>query len=179
MTQASPGADVRAQLLSQAEKPFSELLPPLREAHAAAMRVLEGVSEAQARFKPVQSSTDGEGAWCIAEVLRHLIQSEEGNADRIPRLARGERGESPVAGRLGGHETTPLAGLVAALSAADNRLAEVAQGFNGQEVLDTTATHPLFGELNCRAWIALYTTHLRSHSRQIAEVKAAPGYPAS
>ncbi len=181
MTSPPTPNPVRDALLAQAEKPAAELVPVLIAAQAAAMAALEGLSEAQARFKPApaaEQAPDDEDAWCIAELLRHLIQSEGGNAVRIPLLARGEGAAGPTPGALGGHESTPLADLIEALRAADARMVETARALDGSERTDATALHPAFGPLNCRAWLALYTVHLRAHLRQIADVKAAAGYPA-
>jgi hypothetical protein len=174
---------IRERLLEEARRPASELLAPLAQAQAMLLAALEGVSETQARFRPpgrsdaAQGEREGEDAWCIDEVLRHLVQAEEGVADRVEKLARGEPAEGSIPGRLGEHEGASLLELKGLLEASHQRLLSVARGLSGQERLDTTARHQFFGDLNCRAWLAMYALHLRSHARQVGDVKTAPGFP--
>jgi hypothetical protein len=170
-------APIRARLIEQAEKPISELLAAALEERDALARELGSVSERQARFKP--PGGQGEDAWCIAEVARHIIQAEEGLAGRVQKLGGGLPAEgASVPGRLGGYETTPLAGLVDTLSRTRAALREAVDTIAGRERLDTTAAHVAFGDLNCRGWLALHALHVAAHTRQVEQVKAAPGYPA-
>src|SRR5581483_12450091 len=77
-----------AYLQAQAQKPFAELLAPYEASHANLVAVLQGVSDAQARFKP--GSGEGEDAWGIAQVIGHISGSEVRMAKRIRNLALGE-----------------------------------------------------------------------------------------
>jgi hypothetical protein len=155
---------------------MKEMLTGVAKAQAEIVKELEGVTDAQSRFRPPGGGED-EDAWGIAEVLRHLIQSQEGNAVRIARLARGEEAEGSVPGALGGREAESLSELAAALSASYAAFVGAVEGVAGSERLDTTALHPIWGEMNCREWLALAVVHYRSHARQIAQIKAGAGYP--
>src|SRR5690348_7229541 len=78
---------VRVFLQKEAEQPFSALLPKTEEAHRRLTAALAGVSEAQAAFRP--STGEGEDAWGIAEVLRHLVSVELMMAERLRALGSG------------------------------------------------------------------------------------------
>jgi len=200
MVQMTPERErVRSYLVSQAEKKtFAELTGVVEEARSAFLAEIEGVSEAQARFKPRRQALrepqggpqdaalrQAQGAapagdeedWSIAEVLRHVIQSEEGLAARIRALAGGESGRGPVAGRLAGHEGDALPELVAALRSSRGSLSDAVSAVAGRERLDTTAPHPFFGELNCRAWFLFQRVHDNDHTGQVKKIKADPAYP--
>lgn len=171
---------VRAMLLEQAAQPLSVLLESCQQARARLEDALAGVSERQARFKPpAEGSTrpDSEDHWSIAQVLRHLIQSEEGMVERVKRLARGEPAESSTPGALGGHADTGFAGLVEALRASRERLRDVVATIDGSERLDAVVAHAAFGELNCRAWLALWARHEAGHARQVEQIKSVEGFP--
>jgi uncharacterized damage-inducible protein DinB len=172
---------VRSVLIEQAEKPLSELFAACEESRRHLLAALEGVSEAQARFRPGdrEARPEDEEAWSMAEVLRHLIQAEEGIAERVWRVAKGEAATSSVPGALGDHETTPLPGLLEALRSSRERLRAAVTEVDGSERLDATVAHPFFGELNCRGWLALWGRHEMGHVRQVGQIKATPGYPES
>jgi hypothetical protein len=168
---------VRSYLVSQAEKKtFDELRQAVEEARRGLLAELEGVSEEQARFKP---GGEGEEAWSIAEVLRHVIQSEEGVALRIRSLGLGDAARGSAAGRLVGRANATLAELRRDLEAARFALEHAVGSVAGLERLDTSAPHPFFGELNCRAWYLFQRVHDIDHTRQVQQVKAAPGYPSA
>jgi hypothetical protein len=166
---------VRSYLVSQAEKKtFDELRPAVEEARAALLRQLEGVSEAQARFKP---RGQGEDAWSIAEVLRHCIQGEEAVALRIRALGLGDPARPGASGRLVGRANASLAELIRDLKAANFALDHAVGSIAGKERLEPTAPHPFFGELNCRGWFLFQRVHDLDHARQIEKIKADPDFP--
>src|SRR5690349_4266609 len=83
----------RAHLLSEAEKPFSELQADLAAAHENLRNVLSDVTDPQSRFEP--SSGEGEDAWGIAQILGHLGGSEMRFARRVLNLGRGDEMGAP------------------------------------------------------------------------------------
>src|SRR3954465_13640141 len=101
----------RAHLLAEAEKPFSDLQADLAAAHENLRDVLEDVTDPQSRFQP--SSGEGEDAWGIAQILRHLGGSEGRFAKLVLNLGRGDEMGAPA----------PQPG-----AAAPPRLAELKQG---------------------------------------------------
>src|SRR5829696_561098 len=79
---------VRAYFLEQSERPMPELRPQLEAVREEFNAALDNVSDAQAAFAP--STGEGEEAWGIAEVLRHIGRVEPTMAERIRRLAGGQ-----------------------------------------------------------------------------------------
>jgi hypothetical protein len=181
MAEQSELERVRSYLVSQAEKKtFAELRPAVEQARETLLAALDGVSEEQARFKPataLPADPGDEGAWGIAEVLRHCIQNEEGVALRIRALALGDPARGGAAGRVVGRTNATLPELVRDLKAANFALDHAVGSVEGKEQLDPTATHPFFGELNCRAWFLFQRVHDLDHARQIEAIKADPRYP--
>lgn len=166
---------VRSYLVSQAEKKsFEELRPAVTEARVQLYAAVEGLSEAQAEYRP---AGEGEDAWCVKDVLRHCIHEEEGVALRIRALALGDPARGSSLGRVIGRKDATLADLVRDLKAANFALEHAVGSVEGKERLDTTSPHPWFGELNCRAWYLFQRVHDMDHTRQIEKIKADPGFP--
>jgi hypothetical protein len=169
---------VRTYLLQEAERPLAELRPKLAEAHQALVGALEGVSEGQAEFTPAVG--EGEDAWGIAEVLRHISSVEVIMADRVRQLGQGEllNLQSTYPGFMESVETRRLPELIDTVGRSYDRLLTAVNEIEGHERLDTLDTHRRFGELNCRGWVAMHTLHLQDHARQIGKIKAMEGFPA-
>jgi hypothetical protein len=47
------------------------------------------------------------------------------------------------------------------------------------ETLDKSFSHPLFGPLNLKEWLAFQRIHSMDHIQQIDEIKADPNYPSA
>ena len=164
----------RAHLLAEAQKPFSELRGDLEEAQARLRSALQGVTDAQSRFQP--KGGEGEDAWGIAQVLRHLGASEGRMAKRIINLGQGtEMGAPPP--QPGDDDPRSLEELKAGLEEGYEALLSAAATVDGGENLESTWNHPMFGEINCRAVFALQTLHVNDHARQIERLKAMPDFP--
>lgn len=169
---------VRAYLLTEAAQPLSVLRPKLDAAHGELRGALDGVSDAQAQFTPAVG--EGEDAWGIAEVLRHITSIEPIMAERVRRLGSGQSAEGITrthSGYMLSVETRRMAELVPTLDRTYAELVEAIGAIEGQERLDTLDTHRRFGELNCRGWVALHTLHLQDHARQVGKLKQLAGYP--
>jgi hypothetical protein len=174
-------ARVRSYLTGQAEvKDFARLTRSIEDSRAALLAEVEGLSAAQAAFKP---QGDGEAGWCVLEVLRHVVHEEYERADQIEVLALGRARtvEGPklgVLGALGARAGSDLAGLVRDLAGARQALLARVGAIAGSERLDTTSLHPWFGDLNCRGWFLFQGLHDGDHMRQIQAIKTAPTFPA-
>lgn len=176
MTEATELERVRSYLVSQAEKKtFEEMKPAVQEARAALFQELEGLTDAQAGFKP--PGGEGEDAWSISEVLRHVIQSEEGVALRIRALGLGDPARGSSLGRVVGRANATIPELVRDLKAARFALEHSVGSIEGKEKLEPTAPHPFFGELNCRAWYLFQRVHDLDHVRQVQKIKTEPAFP--
>jgi hypothetical protein len=178
MMAANPDFDrVRSYLTAQAEqKSFEQLRPAVEEARDALLAEVRGLSDAQAAFTP---PGEGEAGWSIAEVLRHCIHEEEAVALRLRALGLGDPARDGTVGRVVGRSTATIADLLRDLEAANFALDHAVGSIEGKERLDTTAIHPWFGALNCRAWCLFQRIHDTDHTRQVQAIKAMPGFPAA
>jgi hypothetical protein len=171
---------VRAHLLAEAEQPFSVLRPNLEMARQEFEAAIEQVSNQQAQFRP--ESGQGEDAWGIAEVLRHIATIEPIMAQRVRLLGSGQYTDSlprTQSGSTANVQTRDIAELRQAVDRSFADLLAAIDNIAGHERLDTLVAHRRFGELNCRGWVALHTAHLRDHARQIANIKGLAAYPAA
>jgi hypothetical protein len=171
---------VRDFLLAKSEQEFDAIRPRLDASHKAFVAAAEDLSEAQAAFRP--SSGEGEDAWGIAEVLRHIASIEPIMADRIRLLGNGESVESltpTYAGYMEAVDTRSLSELLPALAASYASLLAAIDEIDGHERLDTVAPHRLFGDLNCRSFVVMHALHLEDHTRQMQAIRALPDFPAA
>jgi hypothetical protein len=170
---------VRAFLRAESDEPFAVLVPKAEQAHRDLRAALDGVSEAQAEFRP--GVGEGEDAWGIAEVLRHIISVENIMAERLRALGAGAplNLKPGYAGYMEDVETRHLPELITAVTSSRETLLAAIREIDGHERLDTVNEHRRFGDLNCRGWLAMHTLHLADHARQIGKIKQLAGYPAA
>jgi hypothetical protein len=161
-------------LLAEAQKSFAELKGDLELAQKTIRGALQGVTDAQSRFQP--AGGEGEDAWGIAQVLRHLGGSEGRMARRILNLGQGTEMGAP-APQPGDDDPRSLDELKAGLEESYEALLSAAATVDGKENLESTWNHPMFGEINCRAVFALQSLHVNDHARQIERLKAMPDFP--
>ena len=167
---------VRAYLLTEAKQSLDVLRPKLVAAQREFIDALANVSDAQAQFTP--QSGEGEDAWGIAEVVRHIASVEPIMAQRVRLLGNGEPIESlqrTTPGYLEDVRTRHIAELRGIVERAHTDLLVAIDEVNGHERVDTLAAHRRFGDLNCHGWVALQTIHLQDHARQIARLKELAG----
>jgi hypothetical protein len=79
----------------------------------------------------------------------------------------------------GDDDPRSLAELKQGVEDSYQALVGAANAIAGSENLEPTWNHPMFGELNCRAVVALQTMHTNDHARQVARLKAMPGFPSA
>jgi len=168
--------DARERLVSylahQASKEVPVLVDLIEEQRARLLGLLDGVSEAQAAWRPAPDE------WSITDVLRHVIAAEEGVAGIVDSLARGAVPDGLRAlGSQIADEGQPLAALVERLRAARAGLLAEVRGWPAPPDLAATFEHPFFGPLNCKGWVAFQRLHDADHIGQIEQLKAAVGYP--
>jgi hypothetical protein len=164
-------------LLREAERPISELLKSAESALAEFEGVLDGVSSAQAAFKP---GGEGEEAFSIAKVARHVAGSGAIMASRLRSIGLGEsptRSISP--GNFGDVDAESLPELADPLNQVRIALQDSVRDIDGHEQLEFETTHPMFGKLNSRAYLRLIGLHFEDHTRQVARIKSDPRYPAT
>jgi hypothetical protein len=168
--------DARERLVSylthQASKDVPVLVELIEEQRARLLGLLDGVSEAQAAFRPAPDQ------WSIADVLRHVIAAEEGVARIVESLACGAVPDGRRAlGSQIADEGQPLPALIERLRAARRDLLARVRGWPASPDLAATFEHPFFGPLNCKGWLAFQRLHDADHIGQLEQIKAAEGYP--
>jgi hypothetical protein len=165
-------------LLREAQQTFTDLRQNLDAARTELSASIDSVSDVQAQYTP--ASGEGEDAWGIAEVLRHIATIEPIMARRVRLLGNGESTEELPRGQpgyLADVDSRKIAELRQMLERSYAELLDAIALVEGHERLDTLAAHGRFGELNCRGWVALHALHLRDHARQIENIKHLHGYP--
>jgi hypothetical protein len=167
---------VRAYFLEQSDRPMAELRPRLEAARRDFDAAIENVSDAQAAFAP--GTGEGEDAWGIVEVLRHIGRIEPTMAERIRLLAAGQSAVGIVRAEPSYlADVARVADLRRVLDQSYATLQSALATLDGTENVDTMDTHRQFGDLNCRGWVALHAAHLADHARQIQRIRALPGFP--
>lgn len=158
-------------------------------------RATAGVSDVQANFTPEP------GRWSIMQLVEHLAISDPGLLGRITRALNqpaqpelmpevrqkdsrftGEYKPLPRGVNKAPEDLLPT-GRYSSLSEAagafeKNRALtlEFARATD-DELRSHFVTHSLLGPMDCYQWLMACALHVESHSRQIEELKSAPGYP--
>jgi hypothetical protein len=145
------------------------------------LQSIAGVSEEQFKKRPPAADSDPTPAWCIAEVLAHLLQQERLRAERIA-LALEQDGVTIVpstdevhyeAARAGRGSPVPqlIHGLLASRRELERLLASAGALEGG---LERATVHPRLGRQTI-AWILRekVIAHEGEHVAQIEAIKAA------
>ncbi|MEX0800113.1 MAG: DinB family protein [Dehalococcoidia bacterium] len=179
MTQAQ---DMKEQAVSyaqhQAKKSLAELAELMERTGEDCARSLEGVSEAQAEFKPVLSDAEGhDEEWSMKEVLEHMLGSSKSINHEIANLAAGK--ESAPTGQTGLTQKSdrPIGMLSSALADLWIETGRLVASLPQDGNLDATWDHPWFGSFNFKEWIAFQRMHALDHVQQMEKLKLHPAYP--
>jgi hypothetical protein len=167
----------RSFLQEEAAKPLRDLLAAVESAHASFVACLEGVSANQAAFQP---AGEGENAFSIGQVARHVAGSGLIMAERLEAIGGGQvpkRATSP--GYFGDVESESLPELLEILHRLLAAIEKAVAAIEKDEQLQFTVPHPFFGDLNSRKYLRLLGLHLLDHVHQVAKIKADAGYPAA
>jgi len=173
-------------------KPVEALWTELQSVRAEILREAEGLSQAQADWKP------GEKDWSVGEVVDHLILAEVATGKLTTKLTR------EAAGAAGGFPTDltafkpfpvpppgdaeapavvwpargkPFAELLATMRATRERSRQSIEKLASLDPRPLTFKHFRFGELDLAQWWQLQAHHDGIHLAQIREIKGAAGFP--
>ena len=173
----------------------TQVLNWLEESHQEFFASIEGLSEAQWKWKPAPER------WSVGETAEHIVLAEamlfdfvqkamaapanaawedqtKGKTEFIIRVMPSRQGKA-----IAPEPIVPRQGLT---------YAQVKERFEKQRVAilkfasetqlplkEHTTEHPfpVFGTLNAYQWLIYVPLHTIRHDKQIAEVKATPGYP--
>ena len=144
----------------------------MRHAADKFLNELEGLSEPQSAWSP------GEGQWSVRQVCLHVANSVRDCGGMISCLARGDKLES-IDIRLGILDPDPgnLNTILDSVEAAFNGACKASDCLENSPELENRFTHPYFGNLNCREWMAFNIMHTNVHVRQVQRIKNTLGYP--
>ena len=174
--------------------PVEQLWRDLETARADVLREVDGLTQAQADWKP------GERDWSVGEIVHHLTITEVAFGKLTTKLTR----EAEAAGTLKpfpadlrefralvsdsaeGAEAPPvvwpeqgkpIAELVAAMKATRERSRQSIEKLAGIDPRPLVFKHFHLGDLDLSQWWQLQAHHDGMHLRQIRDVKARPGFP--
>jgi DinB superfamily len=167
----------------------------LEESRKEFLAAIDGITEEQWKWKPAPER------WSVGETAEHIVLAEAAlfaNAQKAvaappnPEWEEKTKGktefiERVMAPRLGKatapEPIVPTGKLTQAQVRAtfERQRLEIEKFASTTEVAlkEHTAEHPfpIFGTLNAYQWLIYVPLHTMRHDKQIAEVKATPGYP--
>jgi len=176
--------------------PVAALWETLEAARAEVLREVEGLSQAQADFRP--SPAD----WSVGEVVHHLTIAEIATGKLTTKLTR----EAEAAGTLapfppdltsfaplpdwpaGPAEAPqvvwpehgkPIGELIATMKAVRERSRQSVEKLGTIDPRRLVFKHFRLGDLDLAQWWALQAHHDGVHLAQLREIKRAPGFPRS
>ena len=174
----------------------TEVLNWLEESHKEFNALIDGVSDAQWRWKPAPE------CWSVGEIAEHIVLAEallfsiaqkaiasspnpawaeqtKGKIELIERVMKDRSGKAqapePVVPRQGLTCDQVKERFEKQRAAIEKFVTETQLALK-----EHTAVHPfpVFGTLNAYQWLINLALHTMRHDNQIVEVKATPGYPA-
>jgi hypothetical protein len=172
------------------------VLELLEDSQRDFFEALDGLSETQWRWKPAPEQ------WSVGETAEHIVLAESllfASVRRAvasppnPEWAEQTKGKTEVVTRVVPSRTGKAAAPDRIVPRAGLTPAQVKEGFAAQRtdmvrfardtqvaLKEHTLAHPfpIFGMLHAYHWLLYVPLHTIRHNQQIAEVKAAPGYPA-
>lgn len=165
---------MRSYLLAQSERAtWLDLWPRVTQARLQLVDSLRGVSNEQARFRVAQ------GEWTILEVASHLLEYSRSVSEVIAALAGGSiPAQVPVLSVLTDPGDARIEAVRAELIRDAISLGTLVDGLPDDVSLAGTVDHDFFGGLHCKAWYLFQRVHDLDHAGQIAQIQAAPEYPA-
>jgi hypothetical protein len=169
----------------------TEVIRRLDQVGDALMEAVNGLSEAQTKFKPTPE------AWSVAEIVEHLAIVEGRILGRVSDLlasalpapeAKGEDADGVVFERVldrtrkamapdfAHPKGQPLANSLEQFTVTRQRILDLVQSAP-PNFRHYSSPHPRFGPLDSHQWLITLAGHCSRHTQQIAETKAAPGFP--
>lgn len=167
---------VRGYLIAQANKlSLPELVEKLRNDSAQLQPAAASIPAARFAEKP------GPDDWSGAEVFTHVLEMNEKGASAIESIiatgAKPPGVEDMISGEIRAGLNT-AEDYWNAFLARREQLLETVLNAKGDEHLDVTIMHPLFGPFSWREWLLFMRVHDLDHARQLAGIAEALADPA-
>ena len=176
--QLPPGIDEALSYMKhQAGKGLESLAALMQRTEQDWARCLETMSEPQASFAP-------EGEWNAKNVLRHFLESTVTVNQQVQAAAQGRPIDWPHANaqlnnQPARDETRTISQLRANVEALLSDTVALVKQLPEGDGLQTRFTHPFFGDLDVKEWVAFQRIHSMDHIGQIEKIKADAAYPAA
>jgi DinB superfamily len=175
-------------------KPVQVLWDALQSARAEVLSEVEGLSQAQADWRP------GERDWSVGEVVHHLTIAEIATGKLTTKLTR----EAEAAGRLAPFPADlakfaplpaspaeaaeappvvwpergkPIDTLIAGMKATRERSRQSIERLATVDPRTMSFKHFRLGDLDLAQWWTLQAEHDLVHLGQLRQIKRAPGFP--
>jgi hypothetical protein len=173
----------------------AQLLEWLDQSRTGFLAALDGLSEAQWRWKPAPDR------WSVGEIAEHIVLGEallfstaqhalsvppnpncdehtKGKTELIVRVMPVRRGVAQAPEPIKPRDSLQRTEIAERFERQRADIVEFAAGTQ-LALKRHTAEHPFpfFGTLNAWQWLIYVPLHSLRHIKQIAEVKATPGYP--
>ena len=152
----------------------------VQEGHAEIIRNIDGLTDAQARYKPAP------GDWSVLEVMAHIVTVKRVMAALCTSLGSGQLppGFGPQFEEeraQDGVTAVRFETIAEAREAAEAAHGELLAFIAGVDAADTSLTfrHFFFGAMNARQWACFQRIHDGDHGPQILRVRASAGFPAA
>jgi hypothetical protein len=172
--------------------PVEALWNDLQSARARVLKEVEGLSQAQADWRPTDMD------WSAGEIVHHLTLAEVGTGKVTSKVLKdaGEtvkpfpadlKGFMPLATPSGGRTEAPqavwpergkpFAQLVAEMKTTRERSRQSIERLGAVDPRPLTFSHPRLGALDLAQWWMLQAWHDGVHLEQLRAVKAVSGFP--
>jgi hypothetical protein len=175
-------------------RPVEKLWNDLESVRAEVLREVEGLSQAQADWKP------GAKDWSVGEIVHHLTIAEIATGKLTTKLTReaaaggapaifphdlaefsalpsGPEGPAEAPPVVWPEHGKPIPELIAAMKATRARSRESIEKLATVDPRALVFKHFRLGPLDLAQWWLLQAQHDGTHLAQIREVKASPGFP--
>ncbi|MHB8684581.1 MAG: DinB family protein [Dehalococcoidia bacterium] len=161
--------DVRERVVSyirhQAGKPPEAIAALVADSQGRLIEVVSACDEAAAARSP------GPGEWSMGELVRHVLAAERSVTTIVETLARSQTAQGERrAGSMA--DDAPYGALLDELRTANERMLAAIRALPADADVVATATHPFFGELNCREWAAFQRVHDEDHIQHARKIAA-------
>lgn len=167
---------IRGYLISQANKlSIPELVEKVRADSAQLRPAANAIPAERFHEKP------GPDDWSGAEVFTHVLEMNEKGAAAIESIIATGAKPAGVEDMISGETRAGLKTAEdywQAFISRREQLLETVLKAKGDEHLDVTIMHPLFGPFSWREWLLFMRVHDLDHARQLAGVAEALADPA-
>lgn len=163
---------LQGYLKSQGAKLSAEQIRDrIQEAAEEFLAAVENVAEPVARRRP-----PAPGEWCLAEILDHLVTTQERLTAIIAGLVSGQKPATPMEiGATSGIAALPWSELLARLRRSQASLSALLSANRHEPNVDLRVDEGYFGEINWKGYALILRLHYKDHAAQALKTLEALG----